>query len=58
MAMGVVATGLKTLKGALALRWAHQRSLSGAPQPVTSVWLPQRGHGWEIAVKGAITGEE
>ncbi|GFR47541.1 hypothetical protein Agub_g9263, partial [Astrephomene gubernaculifera] len=57
VAMGIAATGLKTLKGALALRWSHLRALSGEEEPqVVSVWLPRGGQAGEILAKSAITG--
>ncbi|KXZ49236.1 hypothetical protein GPECTOR_22g828 [Gonium pectorale] len=57
VAVGVVATGLKTLKGALGLHWNHQRALLGAAAPsVTSIWLPRRGQTGELLIKAAITG--
>ncbi|GIL75290.1 hypothetical protein Vretimale_7983 [Volvox reticuliferus] len=54
--MGVVATGLKTAKGALVLQWNHQRALSGEELRVVSVWMPRNSQVTEILAKSAITG--
>ncbi|KAG2443825.1 hypothetical protein HXX76_002168 [Chlamydomonas incerta] len=57
LAMGVATTGLKTLKGYLSLRWAHDRAALGDAAPVpASVWLPAREQLSEIAIKCGITG--
>lgn len=53
--MGIVSTGLKTVKGALVLRWSHLRASRCLPH-VTSVLLPQRGQAAESLAKTAIIG--
>ncbi|GIL51170.1 hypothetical protein Vafri_7238 [Volvox africanus] len=54
--MGVVATGLKTAKGALVLQWNHQRALKSEELRVVSVWMPRNDQITEIVAKSALTG--
>ncbi|KAG2495075.1 hypothetical protein HYH03_006686 [Edaphochlamys debaryana] len=56
VAMGVLATGLKTAKGALALQWAHDRALAGEAPVPASIWLPSGEQVRETAIKSGIMG--